>query len=913
MPRFLLPPPRLLARVRWLFLLLALFNAAVMLVMLLLVSSTDRVVQVAALVGLVWLCWRGLRGYQLMHFSLGPVLFEGLALLLVGLAVSPMRALGLFYISLFFRALYGSVHRVATITVVYLGVYIGANIIAAHYGGAALSLVVINQALGFLVLAGMIHVLGRTLQRHEAAVTQERLLREAGAALVVAPDLGRVCVAVRDSAHALLSGGGQIHVWILVGAPDALIIAATSDQAIRDATAVPLDLATFPRSVQAPLLAHQCVEVPVSATSGMPDALGIPSGMSWCTAVPLTVHGGLRGITGVSSESPIGREQREALITLGSMAALAIDSTILAENLHQRRSDEHFRALVQNGSDIIAIIDAGGILRYTSPSLVRILGFQPEQWVGWNVFGSIHWDDLPRARQEWALLLADAGSTRTIVFRMRHAGGTWRYLEANAANLLHDPITEGVVMNIRDITEHKLLEDQLAHQAFYDSLTGLPNRALLMDRLNRALARGSRSPAYVAVLFLDLDHFQVINDSLGHAAGDRLLMAVAEQIEGCAQPEDTVARLGGDEFAILIEETNDVIDAVHLAERIAECLRAPVVIDGREIVVTTSIGVTLSARGGSGADALVRDADVALYAAKAKGRARCEVFDPSMGARAFERLELEEDLRHAIPDGALRVVYQPIVNLATGQMLGMEALARWQHPRRGLLPPSEFIPMAEQSGLILAIDGWVIEEACRQLQEWRLPRPAEPCLVMSVNLSARQFDQPDLVEMIARALHASGLPPHALKLEITESIAMGDADSAVATLNALKALGVQIAIDDFGTGYSSLSYLKRFPVDTLKIDRSFVVGLGHDAENTAIVRAVIALAKSLGLSVTGEGIETAEQLHELQSLGCDQGQGYYFARPLTANAFGARLNDEITRRPRPITSVRGPRPNRGIA
>jgi diguanylate cyclase (GGDEF)-like protein len=430
--------------------------------------------------------------------------------------------------------------------------------------------------------------------------------------------------------------------------------------------------------------------------------------------------------------------------------------------------------------------------------------------------------------------------------------------------------------------------DELARQAFRDPLTGLPNRALFIDRLSHALTRRERRREHVAVLFLDLDRFKVINDSLGHGVGDQLLVALSQRLAGCLRPEDTIARLGGDEFAVLLEDVTDASAAVAVAERLGGELTRPFSFEGRELFITASVGIALTTALRTTPEDLIRDADLAMYHAKARGKARCEVFDHSLSQPAQERMRLELDLRNAIARGDFALHYQPVVSLDTGRIAEVEALVRWRHRERGLLFPAEFIALTEETGLIVSLGRFILREACRQLREWQAATPAMGPLSMSVNLSARQLQQSDLVEDVAAALAESGIDPAALRLEITETAVMHDAPATLTRLEALRRLGVRLAIDDFGTGYSSLGYLKRFPVDTLKIDRSFVKGLGRDAEDSAIVRAVITVARSLGLSVTAEGIETDEQLAQLRALGCDRGQGYYFARPTAGDGI-ARL------------------------
>ncbi len=439
--------------------------------------------------------------------------------------------------------------------------------------------------------------------------------------------------------------------------------------------------------------------------------------------------------------------------------------------------------------------------------------------------------------------------------------------------------------------------EQLTRQAFRDPLTNLPNRALFMDRLSHGLTRAQRRHEHLAVLFLDLDRFKVVNDTLGHSVGDQLLVEVSYRLGTALRPGDTVARLGGDEFGILLEDVADAETAETIAVRIEEGLGKPYPFEGRDVFVTASIGIALSSAKLASPEEILRDADLAMYHAKAKGKARHEVFDGSMGAPALDRMDLEMDLRSAISRHEFRLHYQPILRLDTGKIAEVEALIRWQHDKRGLLQPDDFIGLTEETGLIVPIGQWVLAEACKQARTWQTEYPSSPPLVMSVNLSAKQFQHPQLVEEITQALRETGLAPSCLKLEITESTVMHDAPATLAKLRELKELGVRLAIDDFGTGYSSLGYLKRFPVDTLKIDRSFVKGLSRESGDSAIVRAVVTVAKSLNMDVTAEGVETEGQLTELKVLGCDQGQGFLFARPVSAERVAPLLASEHTREP----------------
>jgi diguanylate cyclase (GGDEF)-like protein/PAS domain S-box-containing protein len=552
------------------------------------------------------------------------------------------------------------------------------------------------------------------------------------------------------------------------------------------------------------------------------------------------------------------------------------------------RSEERFRSLVQNASDIITILEANGTIRYASPATTRVWGHTPEDLQATSWLALVHPQDGDAARRFLAEAIRRPRTNITSEVRLMDAAGVWLECEIVANNLLHQAAVGGIVLTCRDVTERKTFERQLQQMAFHDALTGLPNRPLVTDRLEQALVHSGRSSGKVGVLFIDLDNFKLINDSLGHGAGDELLVSLSRRLQACIRPQDTAARLGGDEFIVLLEQVLRPSDATEVADRIAEALRVPFALGDRNVVVSASIGVAVSAIGDR-AESVLRNADLALYEAKAAGKARSALFDSSMERDAVNRLELQADLRTALERDQFHLVYQPIVSLADGRVTEVEALLRWHHPTRGVVSPLEFIPIAEETGLIVPIGQWVLEEACRQARAWQVGHGPGPTPRMSVNLSARQFQRPELFDDIDKVLQETGLDPRCLTVEITETVLMRDAEATIATLQVLKNLGVGVAIDDFGTGYSSLSYLKRFPVDTLKIDQSFVDGLGEDPQDTAIVQNIIALAKTLRLRVTGEGIETPSQRAHLQEMGCDLGQGYLFARPLPAEQLGLML------------------------
>ena len=563
------------------------------------------------------------------------------------------------------------------------------------------------------------------------------------------------------------------------------------------------------------------------------------------------------------------------------LAARTVERARAEEEL--RRSEERCRALVHNVSDVIFVLDEEAVVRYASPSIERVLGYDQDEVCGEPIAAWAHPGDARQIYRAFLRTVASPGPHPAIEFRARHRDGSWLTMEALASSP-SEPSLGGIVITARDITERKRLLEQLRRQAFNDTLTGLPNRALFADRLAHALAAAERRGDRVAVLFLDLDGFKVINDSLGHSAGDALLVAVGRRLAECVRPGDTVARFGGDEFTILLEELADEADALVIAERVLVGLRAPFALEGREVFAATSIGVSLSRPGVDGIrpDDLVREADIALYQAKTAGRGRAALFDPTVYGKVLERLDFETELRQATGRGELRLHYQPEVDLDDGRVVGLEALLRWQHPRRGLLAPDSFIPLAEETGLIVPLGRWALEQACRQGKAWQTDE-REP-IVISVNLSPRQIQQPDLIEQVEAALRQADLSPSCLRLEITETTLMDDAPATAETLDRLRGLGVRLAIDDFGTGYSSLSYLRRFPLDTLKIDKSFVAALGRDQGAVAIMRAVASLGQELGLDVTAEGIESVDHLNQVRRAGCHRGQGYLFGRPAPAEA-----------------------------
>jgi diguanylate cyclase (GGDEF)-like protein/PAS domain S-box-containing protein len=551
-----------------------------------------------------------------------------------------------------------------------------------------------------------------------------------------------------------------------------------------------------------------------------------------------------------------------------------------------RESEERFRSAFDNATIGMGVVSLDGRWLQVNPSLCNIVGYDEAELLSSNIHDITHRDDLVALDEQIQRLADGTISSHQTEIRYTHKNrqNVWAHL---GMSLVRDGRTNPLhlIFQIQDITDRKRDQEQLLHDAFHDALTGLPNRALFMDHVKMAIQRSRRSgDRLFAALFLDLDRFKIINDSLGHMVGDQLLVGIAHRLEACLRPGDTVARLGGDEFTILLEDLSGNEDAIDVARRVQEAVTQPFNIGGHEVFTTASIGIALSTTGYERAEDLLRDADTAMYRAKMQGKKRHVVFDKAMHDRAMELLQLETDLRRAIQRREFFLNYQPIVSLETGKVSSFEALVRWRHPERGLVMPGEFISVAEETGLIIPLGQWVLAEACRQMREWQKHYLIDEDVTMSVNLSSRQFSQADLIEQVSSVLRETGLPSLNLKLEITESMVMENFDTAIQMLTQLRNLGVGLSIDDFGTGYSSLSYLHRFPIDTLKIDRSFVTQMTDNSENAEIVRTIVTLARSLGMNVIAEGVETRAQLTQLRDLGCDFGQGYLFSKAVSAPA-----------------------------
>jgi diguanylate cyclase (GGDEF)-like protein/PAS domain S-box-containing protein len=715
-------------------------------------------------------------------------------------------------------------------------------------------------------MAGLVRV-----QEHSLA--RERQLSKAGAALVAAPGREEIQAVALEAARELAAGPSWVALCAIANDGSVRVVAGR-EHVKPSALALPvaqelLDLAGEARSA---------VLSPAART-----ALGLyPGAPGRAVVVVIAPPRGGRTLLVTAGEDTGSGAVRTSLQALATQVALALDGAAMAEEVHRRREEARFGSLVANASDLITVVDRNGTVQYQSPSIERVLG-RPAEDVLDRPFGElIHAPDRDRFRAMLASA-STAQSSQALELAFVHASGDVRNFEVQSTDLTQDEHVGGIVLNSRDISERKVFEQQLAHQAFHDAVTGLANRALFGERVRHALARGRREDRGLAVIFLDLDDFKTINDSLGHAAGDEALVEVAKRLASSIRVSDTAARFGGDEFALLLEDLDGVQDAADTAERVLEALQRPMRAGHKEMVLHASLGISIvGPEATADAEELIRDADAAMYMAKRHGKGGYRIFEPAMHEHVLARLEMRSDLQRAIATEQLELHYQPVVRLSDGEVSGVEALLRWRHPDRGLIPPDEFIPLAEETGLIIPIGRWVLREGCRQARRMRDQFGVERGLTMSVNLSVKQLQHSDIVADVSDALSESGLDPAGLTLEITETVLMADTDLAVERLGELKALGVMLALDDFGTGYSSLSSLSRFPVDILKMDRSFLTEEITPAASD-LAHAVVALGETLDLPVVAEGIERPEQWVTLRDLGCELGQGFYFARPMDAD------------------------------
>jgi diguanylate cyclase (GGDEF)-like protein/PAS domain S-box-containing protein len=709
--------------------------------------------------------------------------------------------------------------------------------------------------------------------------------------------LARAQAVLARREHALREFGGRLVA--ATGLDDVLAAAVVAVDAMIGASAKACLLTQFDGSTERviksepsgfdglPLLvieARHTSPAQVRFTGRSPT--GVRLGDRW-SSIPLPERGGRRFRILVSHEGPLPLDVVSILDAVAAQLVVAVERVQLAADLHQRRGEARFRSLVQNASDVIVV--AGRHRPWTSvtPSIEVVLGYARDVVETLDIAMLLHPDDANQAAVlvESMLTGSRLGPIRT-EWRLRHADGRWIPMEVIANDLSRDPEVGGVVLTLRDVSDRRLLEEELRHRAFHDGLTDLPNRVLFNDRVDQALSRIQRRGTLVSVLLIDVDDFKLVNDTLGHAAGDELLVQTGVRLMGCLRQDDTAARLGGDEFAVCAEFDPTVeFDLTALATRILVAFTEPFSLGGTELTAHLSIGISTAGDHTRAATDMLREADLALYAAKNSGKGTFRFFEPELQEAALDRLERRTALEHAIGSGELRLHYQPIVRLSDGIITGLEALVRWQHPVEGLVPPLEFIPLAEQSGLIVPLGEWVLNQACVDLSRWQQSWPAVfgPAPHVSVNVSPRQLQSGRFVEVIDDALARHCVDPSSLTVEITEGCLVEDSVEVLARLRQLDERGITLSLDDFGTGYSSLSYLQRFPMRILKIDQSFVNAMDTD-EGLTLLTAIVAMARSLGLSLIAEGIEDEEQARELRRLGCDEGQGFLYWRPMTAGA-----------------------------
>jgi diguanylate cyclase (GGDEF)-like protein/PAS domain S-box-containing protein len=744
------------------------------------------------------------------------------------------------------------------------------RIVQADRNAEMLVVTCASMVLFLLVVARMAGL----VRQEERVVTRERALRQAGLALVGATGLDEIYSATIEAVQSLV--GRAVGVWVVDVQEDGYRIVASSEETGAEPT--PLDV------LAAAWIARRAATGSAALAEAPPElrsALGIPDESvtrdDRLVLSPLSGRSESQGYVVVDVAKSDVDLLMPALEALGSQVALAVSSAILSEDLHRRQSEARFRSLVAHSSDLITVVSAGGEISYLSPSVERVLGYGAEELNGTSFLTLVAASDRGRIAHVLEPFGPEADS-HTLECTLVHRDGTELEFEIRHSNLMDDEHIRGIVLNSRDISERKAFERQLAHQAFHDSVTGLANRALFADRVAHALSRRSDERSPIGVMFVDLDDFKTINDSLGHPVGDSVLRQVGERLLGALRPTDTAARFGGDEFAVLLEDIEGSQHAADIAERLKEAIERPVTVEDKQLFVRASIGICLTRPGeATSPEDLLRNADVAMYMAKRDIKGSYRMFEPAMHESVVERLELRADLQRAIEERQLEVHYQPVVRLDKGSVNGLEALLRWQHPTKGTISPLQFIPLAEETGLIIPIGRWVLREACKQGAALQIAVGDGQRLMMSVNLSVKQLQSDTIIADVESALAESGLVPDNLVLEITESVMMADIDLAVRRLHALKALGVRLAMDDFGTGYSSLSYLSKFPVDILKMDRSF---LQAGKADSGLAAAIVSLGETLDLQVVAEGIEMPEQLASLLSLGCELGQGFLFAKAM---------------------------------
>jgi diguanylate cyclase (GGDEF)-like protein/PAS domain S-box-containing protein len=856
-------------RVRLLFCLLTIVTATFPMVLL---PTTDlpvwpeQVVAALAVSSLIaWSVWVFRRG----RLPLAVEVVAPLSLLVWGQATGDIQSMfGLLFVPLFQRALYGPSRRVAVNAVVYYAAYLAVQV--AVLGSATVwRPKTLTNILGVLFVAWVMYTLGQLLRVHEETAHGEAVVASAGAHLMAAQSTGEVYDAVLDalaeltearpSAVGLWRVRGEWFEEVAVRGEPALIrritrvAAADVPAEMREHLAQGREFFIDRRTVAALITALQPAP---AGDDPVPDMEAL--------ACPLQES----GKPVVAEHLPV--TLRQSAVQIAVQAGLVLERLTLHEVL---------RGVVDGSADTFVTVGADGRVEFVSAAVRDMLGYDPAELLGRPFAAVVHADDSLSLRTLTADHDALGGHPEPVACRLRHRDGPWRDAEISARSVTGGDGRPAALLNVRDVTDRKALEAEIAFRAYHDGLTGLANRTRFAERLEQALERARRTRAVFAVAFLDIDDFKTVNDSLGHTAGDRLLETIAHRLTERIRPHDVAARFGGDEFAILIEEAGDPGDVDGVVQRLVDGVGQPVTLDGSVVTPRASVGlVVVTAPDDTTPSEIMRDADIAMYAAKRGGKGRLERFRRSMRVAAQERLHLRTALAGALERGEFTLEYQPVLELASERVVGAEALVRWRHPGFGEIPPCQFVPIAEEDGTIVALGRWVVSEACRQLRRWH-DLSGHTDLVVAVNMSARNFQDPQLVSLIAEALRTHGVPSANLVIEITESILIVDTEEVGRTLHTLRDLGVRVAIDDFGNGYSSLSYLQRFPVDYLKIDRSFIAGIDHAPGSGALAHAIVRLAGTLGVVAIAEGIEQSPQAASLRRWGCQLGQGFLYARP----------------------------------
>jgi diguanylate cyclase (GGDEF)-like protein/PAS domain S-box-containing protein len=734
-------------------------------------------------------------------------------------------------------------------------------LIVRHAMGESLDSYVLRATSIVLFTLVLVRMTG-LVHRHEEAVRREAALRRVSEALVMAMSREEICSAALGAVASLVDTDVTANLFLTDPNGDLLIGAGARDGA--DAGVPPLSLSEL-RSV-------------VGENSHQQRVVTVEEARESVSLAPLFIRDEIVGLFTIHSPARLSRAAEESLATLASGVALALQSAALSEQAHNQRSEARLSSLVEHASDVICIVGEDAAIHYLSPSVQRVFGYAPGALAEGRIVDIVH----PEERQQAIAFIAaiagrPAGLPQMAEFRMGQGAEAWRDVEVLGTNLLGNEAIEGVVLNIRDVTER----NELNHRAFHDPLTNLPNRSLFRNRLEHALAGQVRDKLSVAVLFIDIDNFKDVNDTLGHAIGDKALQEVGRRLDACIRPVDTAARIGGDEFAVLIHGADSETYAIEIAHRVMDELTFSMATDDKQVTIAASIGIAFNADTGAGsrdAAGLLRDADAAMYKAKQYGKGCYQVFPAETHAQALTRLELKADLERAMDNAEFSLRYQPIIDLSRGDVAGVEALVRWEHPAHGTLAPADFIPIVEETGVIVPLGHRILQDACRHAELLQRECPRDPPLSISVNVSASQLQRAEFIDEVRGVLQETAIAPGSLILEVTESVTIQDVNLSTSRMNALRELGVRLAIDDFGTGYSSLKYLRSLPVDILKIDRSFLANPSRKV--TLLTAAVVQLARIFDLKAVIEGIENEAHLELIEEMHADFGQGFHFSKPL---------------------------------